>query len=445
MMNILFILQYVPYPVNSGGNQATFNMIDKARRQHHVSVLFNIANGGSEAALQQLRPIWSNVTFYTYQEPEVKPMPKPTSLAFRICEYFQKMFTRKVNRKIRKYHASINKADKSEIGKENKETDDFVRLNSCLNHPYPSFTDGYKNFVYQVSRKGFDAIQIEFFECIPLVYLLPENVCKIYVQHEIRYIRNKNELDLFKQQTTADFYLWRVLKDMELSALRHYDYVVALTEIDKQLMLADDKDLNIFVSPAVVRLSDNKFSCTQTATELVFVGSGEHFPNADGVMWFCQEVLPLLKQKSNDIKVNIVGKWSQAQQQDLTAIEPSLNFTGYVDDLESYMNGKISIVPIRIGSGMRMKLLDSVISASPIVTTSKGCEGLPFANGETCLIADTPSDFANAIEQMLNNENNIQKTFVDNAFSNISSIIDANQQIQRRMSLYQEIEKQRRR
>lgn len=423
-MNILFILQYVPFPLNSGGNQAVFNMIDKARILHNVSILVDTRHEEAQKALEQLRKIWDNVTFYPYQKKELENKPK--TLKFWLCEYLQKSFTRKVKRQIRKYQKF-----------------DFVRDNSCLNQPYPSFSDGYKNFVYQVSRKGFDAIQVEFYESMPLIYLLPKDACKIYIQHEIRYIRNKNEMDLFKQQTTTDFYTWNLLKDMELSALRHYNYVVALTEIDKKKMLADDNNLNIFVSPAVVKLSKKKFSYTQPAKELVFVGSGDHFPNADGVMWFCQEVLPLLKQKVNDIKLNVVGKWNEFLQRDLTAIEPSLNFTGYVEDLESYMNGKISIVPIRIGSGMRMKLLDSVNSASPIVTTSKGCEGLPFADNETCFIADTASDFSDAIIRMLNNEDNIQKKFVDNAFANISSIIDADKQVQKRMSLYEEIEKQR--
>ena len=122
----------------------------------------------------------------------------------------------------------------------------------------------------------------------------------------------------------------------------------------------------------------------------------------------------------------------------LTA-EPSLNFTGYIDDLGKFLNGKISVVPIRIGSGMRMKLLDSAIAASPVVTTSKGCEGLPFANGKNCLIADTPSEFADAVVKMIGNQGNIQEMFVQNAMEEIPSIVDANRQIQRRLELYNEI------
>lgn len=285
---------------------------------------------------------------------------------------------------------------------------------------------------------GFDAIQIEFYESMPLVYLLPSDITKIYVQHEIRYVRNQNELDLFKQQTPADIYQWNLLKDLELKALSHYNHIISLTETDKQQMLSEDKKLNIYVSPAVVKRPQKKFTFTPTNTELVFIGSGAHFPNVDGMMWFCQEVMPLIKIKQKKIKVNVVGKWNKKLRKQLLNIEPSIHFTGFVEDLESYINGKVSIVPIRIGSGMRMKLLDSIIAASPIVTTSKGCEGLPFKDRECCLISDTPTYFANSIIELLENAN-MQKALVENAFDSISNIIDEDRQIKRRLQLYREI------
>lgn len=66
------------------------------------------------------------------------------------------------------------------------------------------------------------------------------------------------------------------------------------------------------------------------------------------------------------------------------------------------------MVPIRIGSGMRMKILDAINSKSPLITTTKGVEGLNFINEEECLIADTPDAFANAIIRLLN-DTNLQK------------------------------------
>lgn len=426
-MKILFILQYVPYPLNCGGNQGVFNMIDKIRKEHEVSIAFYIDNKESLEAQEQLRNIWDDITFYPFFKKEKKEKEEneytPNTISFRICNYLQKSFTRKVNRRIRKHCV---------------ETSDFIRANSCLNNEFPTFEEGYKEHIYQIARKGFDIIQVEFYESLPLVYLLPENVTKIFVQHEIRYVRNKNEMDLFKKQTAEDIYRWNLLKDMELKALSHYDNVVALTENDKVMMHHEDPSLNIYVSPLVISQPTHKFTYRQPAKELVFVGSGDHFPNADGLLWFCQEVMPLIRRQC-DVKVNIVGKWREKEKTAMLTAEPSLNFTGYIDDLGKFLNGKISVVPIRIGSGMRMKLLDSAIAASPVVTTSKGCEGLPFASGKNCLIADTPSEFADAVVKMIGNQDNIQEMFVRNAMEEIPSIVDANRQIQRRLELYNEI------
>lgn len=72
---------------------------------------------------------------------------------------------------------------------------------------------------------------------------------------------------------------------------------------------------------------------------------------------------------------------------------PELKLAGYVEDLGSFLKGSVAVVPIRIGSGMRMKILDAVLSKVPFVTTAKGVEGIDFKDGEDCLIVDDPAGF----------------------------------------------------
>ena len=87
---------------------------------------------------------------------------------------------------------------------------------------------------------------------------------------------------------------------------------------------------------------------------------------------------------------------------------------GVVEDLHTFLNGKITIVPIRIGSGMRMKILDAVWSSSPFITTSKGVEGQDFTNGIDCIIADSPQEFGKAMV-MLSSDTVLQKSLSENA------------------------------
>lgn len=432
-MKILFILQYVPYPLDSGGNQATYNMINAVKREHEVSILLYLNGPEQDKSINELMQIWNDVHFFCYKEQNTKEKGKtPNTISYKLFRSIHHSMERKMNRSIRKHSFSIKKYT------------DFVRLHTTLYHELPIINSSseFHEFVYQTSRKGFDMIQVEFYESLPLIYLLPEDCIKVYVQHEIRYIRNENEMQLIKNKKSTDILQWKMQKDFELGALSHYNKIIALTETDKELMLNENPHLNIYVSPASI--SHQEFIKTKEGTatnKLVFIGNGDHFPNADGMMWFCQEIIPILKEKGINFKIYVTGKWRKEIMDTLLSIEQDLSFTGFVKDLSSFIHGKISIVPIRIGSGMRMKLLDSVYAISPIITTSKGCEGLPFKNQEDCLIADTASDFANHIETLIGNKE-LQENLSTKALRKFNTKYNKDELLQQRLNFYKEIQQE---
>ena len=121
--------------------------------------------------------------------------------------------------------------------------------NSCFK-PFPK---AYVEYVSDISRRGFDIIQVEFYPLITLGYLLPKDVQTVFVHHELRYIRNENEMECLTHVTDEDKMLYGIAKDMEKAALRQYKHVIALTDIDR-LLLADlvGQECKIYVSPAVV-------------------------------------------------------------------------------------------------------------------------------------------------------------------------------------------------
>lgn len=429
-MKILLILQYVPYPLDSGGNQAMFNMIEELRKVHDISILLKVDNDTDSYNVHKLKDLWSGVTFYLYREDTSKI--KINNISYRILNYFQKSFTRKVNRRIRKFE----KQNRKEFINNN---DRHIRDCSCLFNDFIIFSDGYGEFVYNVSRKGFDLIQVEFFELLPLIYYLPENTINVFVHHEIRFIRTENVLNLLQNKTPKDFFQYKMLKDLEFDALSRYDNIIVLTEVDKQILLKEDPNLDVYVSPAIVKSSQNKnLQFSKPSNELVFIGSGFHFPNFDGLLWFCKEVMQYLQ--GYNIKLNVVGKWSKEHQKQIENVCPMVNFTGFVDDLSAYICEKISIVPIRIGSGMRMKILDSIFSSSPIVTTSKGVEGLPLKNDEDCYVVDAPEDFAKAIKTLIDNPQK-QLNFVKNSLVNFDKIFDTDKILCRRIDFYSQVVK----
>ena len=171
---------------------------------------------------------------------------------------------------------------------------------------------------------------------------------------------------------------------------------------------------------------------------LTFVGSENHNPNLDAATWFCKEIAPLLRKKNFQFTFKLIGSWHGKYIKYLQKICPELKLTGFVENLYDAINGSIAIVPIRIGSGMRMKILDAIQSETPFVTTSKGCEGLDFSNGKECLIADTPQDFADAIINISDNTD-MQEKMIKNARTKLNTIYQPQEMLNKRMNIYNDI------
>ncbi len=157
------------------------------------------------------------------------------------------------------------------------------------------------------------------------------------------------------------------------------------------------------------------------ATDLVFVGSMDWMPNIDGVQWFVNEILPLIRKKRPECSLAIVGRTPGAQIQQLAQNDNRIRVTGTVPDVRPYLWGSaVSIVPLRIGGGTRLKIYEAMAAKIPVVSTTIGAEGLDVRNGENIHIADSPVEFADHCLTLLDNEE-ARRRMADNAFEMISS------------------------
>jgi glycosyltransferase involved in cell wall biosynthesis len=133
---------------------------------------------------------------------------------------------------------------------------------------------------------------------------------------------------------------------------------------------------------------------------LVFVGGTNWFPNRDALEWFVAEVLPLLRLEGYHDPVTWVGFCGEEERRRYGAV-PGLTLTGYVGDVRPYLAAAAAaIVPLRMGGGTRLKVLDAWSMGKPVVSTAIGCEGLATRPGTNILVADTPRAFADAILQV---------------------------------------------
>jgi len=131
--------------------------------------------------------------------------------------------------------------------------------------------------------------------------------------------------------------------------------------------------------------------------ELIFVGSMNWRPNQDAIKYFVEDIFPLVLEKDNDIIANFVGQNPPPFIEKLNDI-PGIKIVGRVDDVRPYVhNGAVYIVPLRIGGGTRLKIIEALAMGKAVVSTRVGAEGLNVTDGQDIMLADTPEEFADKI------------------------------------------------
>jgi sugar transferase (PEP-CTERM/EpsH1 system associated) len=202
---------------------------------------------------------------------------------------------------------------------------------------------------------------------------------------------------------------------MRLQAARMFEYercvcrsvrhVIAVSDVDAEMMremfdvagvtaVPTGVDVEYFAPPAAVK----------PAGDLVFVGSMDYMPNVDGILYFTREVLPLIHARRPDCTLTIVGRKPPSEIRSLAATDQRIRVTGTVPDVRPYLWGSsISIVPLRIGGGTRLKIYESMAAAVAVVSTTIGAEGLVIHPPRDSRIGDTPREFAEHCLELLGN------------------------------------------
>lgn len=206
------------------------------------------------------------------------------------------------------------------------------------------------------------------------------------------------------------------LRRYEGSAVKTFDYTLAVTEPDRQALFQATKASpngraadpeRIIVVPIAVDVGELQPIARQARSKnILTLGTLHYPPNADGIRWFAREVFPLVRKEIPGATLTIVGKNPPADLQALAAQNPSsIAVTGYVPDLTPCMQkSALMVVPVRAGGGMRVRILEAFARAMPVVTTTLGLEGIQAEPGEDVLVADTVETFSGAVVRLLGDE-----------------------------------------
>ena len=197
---------------------------------------------------------------------------------------------------------------------------------------------------------------------------------------------------------------WRRMQRVEREQCLRFDHVVAVSPEDTTVFRERYGVERVSSVPTGV---DTEFfrpsgRVTRTPGSIVFTGSMDWMPNEDGMAFFVDDILPLVKRAVPEATLTIVGRNPTARVRALAEGRSDISVTGTVPDVRPYLEAaSVVVVPLRIGGGTRIKIYEAMGMERAVVSTTIGAEGLDVVDGEHILLADDPQAFADAVVALL--------------------------------------------
>ncbi len=188
----------------------------------------------------------------------------------------------------------------------------------------------------------------------------------------------------------------------EANATLEFDRIYVCSEGDRERLLAPAAAQVCVLPNAVPAVESPSSKPREGAFTLLFVGTLGYYPNEDALVYFCTQVLPLLRRSTPlPFRVVIVGTGAPPAVEQLSRL-PEITLVGHVPDVAPwYREADAVIVPVRAGGGTRIKVLEAFSHRRPVVTTSIGIEGITARSGKHVLVGDTPAELADRCRMLM--------------------------------------------
>jgi glycosyltransferase involved in cell wall biosynthesis len=266
-----------------------------------------------------------------------------------------------------------------------------------------------------LERNDFDIVQIEFAHMG--VFTVNSDAIKILDAHNVEY-DNFRRIWLNARSAIQKFHYHREYKKFfreEIDACQRQDAIFVTSMRDKNILDAHVPDTPKFIVPNGV--DANYFSPSDVEPEphsLVFTGLMAYIPNYDGMFHFLDNIFPLILQKVPDAKIYIVG--NRPPKELVARASHNVIVSGYVEDVRPYIErASVYVVPLRMGGGTRLKVVEAMAMKKPIVSTSIGSEGINVRHRESALLEDDAQAFADAVVELLH-DRDLQRHLVQNGY-----------------------------
>jgi len=351
-LRILFVCPYLPSPLHGGGVRM-LQMIRRLGEKHEVSVLSFSDNEEERRYIPELR---------------------------RFCKEVR-VITR------RPYLLGI----------------DWLRrlpVNIAVDFGDPEMGYALREML---SDNDYDIVQCEYIQMAHQIPRLRREVA-ILTEHEVQlaaiFQRLKQERNYLKKLfISLQWFKWL---NTEINLCRKFDKVIALTQDDALALKRFDPSLPIEVIRTCTDIE--YFSPVEVSEEpntLIYTGNFRHSPNVDAALYLISEILPKVRKEIPDIRLYLVGAWSTPEVQEL-AQKNGVTVTGWVEDMRPYLSrASLFVAPIRLGAGIRGKILEAWAMGKAVVATPIACAGLEAKHGEHLWVAEDTEEFVKGIITLL--------------------------------------------
>jgi glycosyltransferase involved in cell wall biosynthesis len=351
------------WPLNTGGRQRSFQILSALARRHQLTLVTTHGRDDDPAGLVRALPHCEAVVSVPYR------VPKHGEAAFLAA----------------------------------------LAGSWATRYPADLWKWRVRGFRQELARvldaRAFDAVIVDFL--FAEANLPRRDVPVVFFAHNVEYLIWKRLAEIEKQpwrKAILDIE-WRKMRRAEARVVRRAEATVAVSDADRRLFLADAPDATIDIIPTGV---DTSYFAPAGAREipgrLVFSGSMDWYPNEDAIAYFANSILPGLRQQRPDISLTVVGRNPGSSLKEL-ATRAGIGLTGTVDDVRPFIDeAAVYIVPLRVGGGTRLKILEALAMAKPVVSTTVGAEGLTLVPGTHFVAADGEAGFSSAVLSLLADE-----------------------------------------
>lgn len=288
------------------------------------------------------------------------------------------------------------------------------------------------NLIQLLKENEYDVIQLEGLYMCPYIPLIRRHSKALisYRAHNIEHEIWKRSASVEKGMRSLYMKIFSSrLKKFEKKQLNEYDVLVPITERDGLKLDEMGNKKPRHVTQTGIDLS----SLVPSAKNLEFpslfhIGSLDWIPNQEGLIWFLNHVWEKLHAKHPQLKFYIAGRNAPAWLVQTLKVD-GVVYLGEVEDAYEFMNSKaIMVVPLRSGSGMRVKIVEAMALGKVIISTTIGSEGILSTDHKNILIANEPDEFIRSVEEVLDNRNLHDKIgknairFIHDKFDNLAIV-----------------------